>query len=226
MMLFVCSVAVTGFSAFAFGREYPAATFARQDPGDMIARLSQSPTEGPLALPLTWTGQKELLLACIQVLASLLMALQPSDVKNDVLQACDDVAGRVTRGTPTFAMGYLVQAQTADGLHDDAASNAAVTRGQAFAPWEGWQALRRVDLGMQRLNRLDPAARHALDQDLSFLMATGFGSAAIAQHYVANPDHRALIEAKIAALPNDALNRFLSDLKQAAKPVQPVAGNP
>ena len=105
------------------------------------------------------------------------------------------------------------------GLH-------AVTRGQAFAPSEGWQALRRVDLGLQRLDRLDPAARHALDQDLSFLMATGFGSAAIAQHYVANPDHRALIEAKIAALPNNALNRFISDLRQAAKPKQPVPGNP
>lgn len=226
MVLLVISAIVMGCSAFALGREYPAAIFARLDTGDMIARLSESPTIGPVALPLTWTGQKEVLVACIQVQASLLMALQSSDIKNNVLQICDDFADRATARTPTFAMGYLVKAQTADGLQDLAASNAALVKGQAFAPFEGWQALRRVDLGLRHPDRLDAAARRALEQDLSFLMATGFGSVSIAKLYVANPDHRALIEAQIGSLPTEAQNRFLSELKQAATLGQPAAGNP
>ena len=222
----VTSAVVTGCSLFALAHEYPAVIFSQLETGDMIVRLAEGPAFAPVALPMTWTGQKEVLEACIQLQASLLISLQPSDIKNNVLRGCDDFAKRATIWTPTFAMGFLVQAQTANKFDDDSASNAAFTRSRAFAPLEGWQALRRVDLGMQRQDRLDPAARNALDQDLSFLMGTGFGLAAIAQHYVANPDHRAWIEARIAALPNNALNRFLSDLRQAAKPMQPIPGNP
>jgi hypothetical protein len=222
----VISAIVIGCSAFVLVHEYSGAIFSQLETGDMITRLAEGPEIAPVAMPLTWTGQNEVLEACILLQASLQMALQPSDVKKNVLLGCNDFAQRATSWTPTIALGYLVQAQTAAELKEEAASNLALVRGQAFAPLEGWQALRRANLGLQRLNRLDPAARHALDQDLSFLMATSFGSAAIAQHYVANPDHRALIEAKIADLPNVAQNRFLSDLKLAAKLVQPVAGSP
>ena len=226
MVLLVISLLVIGCSAFGLGREYPAALFARLDSGDMIARLAEGPANAPVAMPLTWTGQKEVLEACVLLQASLLMALQPSDITNNVLRGCYDFAQRATSWTPTFAMGYLVRAQTAAGLKDDAASNLALVRSQAFAAFEGWQALRRVDLGIRRLDRIDSAARLALDQDLSFLLATDFGSVSIADLYVANPDHRPLIEARIAGLPNEAQNRFLSRLKQAARVAQPAAGNP
>ncbi len=222
----VISAIVMGCSAFVLVHEYPGVIFSQLKTGDMIARLAAGPVIAPVTMPLTWSGQNDVLEACILLQATLQMSLQPSDVKNNVLRACNDFGQHATARAPTVAIGYLVQAQTAAGLKDEAASNLALVRGQAFSPLEGWQALRRVDLGLQRLNLLDPAARHALDQDLTFLMATGFGSAAIARHYVTHPDHRALIEAKITDLPNAAQNRFLSDLKRAAKFVPPDAGKP
>ncbi|EEW24571.1 hypothetical protein Rsw2DRAFT_2517 [Rhodobacter ferrooxidans] len=233
-MLLILSLVVTAASAFGVRREYGGAIFAIAGAAPNVTALAQTAAERlPVPLPLTWSGQKALLATCVEMQVSLLLALQAGPARSGVHRACDALAQDSLQMSPTFGMAHLVAAQAASARGDAVARDAALVQGQAFAPTEGWQALRRIELGLSGrsdLGRsdlgapdlgppdLDPTAQAALARDLRFVLATDWGSLPVARLYAASVRRPPLIEAALRDLPGSAQAAFLDHLRRLAKP--------
>lgn len=184
-------------------REYPAAVFARDSSvlkldillQPNISLSGQASLPGIPTVPLSWRGQRDLMRGCNDVQIDPMFQFMPPDLQAIIHENCLNLSAQTLSRAPTFGLAHLVQANAHTALGDAGSRNRALTYAQRYAPLEGWQAIRRVQLGLDVLNTLDAAARQAVEADLTFMMMTHWGVQQIAPLFVAKPDSRAMIEA-------------------------------
>lgn len=205
-------------------REYPAAVFARDDIGLKLNILAQSdivPSGAAILpeipdVPMSWRGQRDLLRGCSDVQFDTTMQFMTAETKTAVHQNCLVLADRVLDRAPTVGLAYLVQAAAYDHSGSEQDRNRALTLAQRHAPFEGWQAIRRMRMALPVLDRLNGEARTALAADIAFLMMGNWGTDQIAPLFIATPDARAFIEDIAQRAEPGRQQQFLRVLRQYA----------
>lgn len=201
-LLLAAAILLCITSTLGLIREYPAAVFAR-DPTMLkldillqpdVSVTGQGTVPGIPTIPLSWRGQRDLLLGCNDVQTDPLFKFMAPEPQGVVHQNCLKIAEQILTRAPTFGLAHLVQATAHSGLGNAHDRDAALVVAQKTAPHEGWQAIRRVQLGLPSLTTLDPRAQGAVAADLHFMMMTDWGVRQIAPLFVTHPNARVLIE--------------------------------
>lgn len=133
--------------------------------------------------------------ACIAALMPQGWELHTSRARDGTLAHCREYAARATAGGDVA----LLQALVAFRRGEDAAILAGLAAAQAAAPYQGWQAERRlVLLTATRAEGLDGPDWQALAAtDIAALLHSQSGAELVARHYRQKPDMRALIAAAL-----------------------------
>jgi hypothetical protein len=182
--------------------------------GTEAARF-QALADGALQPGPSVVSKKLVLDECYTASKSLYGKVQPTARRGQMLESCRAIATEITASTPSFGYGWYVMALLAAEQHDRPGLNAALARAQATAPNEGWLGELRIGLAAEHLAELDPAVREGNDRDLTMLVLSVEGVAAVARLYVERPELREHITSLVEALDDDTQRRFLRAVRQA-----------
>lgn len=172
-----------------------------------IAERDQAPAN-------SYISKDEYFRSCLDVPSSLTGLLRPPSERVRLLEACRDEARAVEQVMPTYALPFLVEADTSAALGQP--FEAALDAARKLAPHVHWQVDRRVILLREQLDGLDEAQRAAFDGDLAELFGSAEGRRALAMHYLRWPDLRDRLTTLAEATPDDAQRDFLAKVKQQA----------
>ncbi|WP_223814153.1 hypothetical protein [Roseicitreum antarcticum] len=141
----------------------------------------------------------------------------PADTRASTHQNCLDVAQQVLDRAPTVGLAHLVQAVAFDGLGRAQERDRALAVSQAHASFEGWQAIRRIRVGLPALDTLSTDARAALSADIAFLMIERWGIEQIAPLFISLPDAREFIESVAQQAKPQSQRQLISALRRYAQ---------
>ena len=117
------------------------------------------------------------------------------------------------RWQPTRSLSHLVAAQAAQANGDLTARDTSLIKSQAFAPYEGWLAERRIALLVNQRQSETVKDSDQFKADLSTLLQTQSGAELLSKIYLRQPSIRTSL-ARVAQ--NESLEnqtRFLNQLK-------------
>jgi hypothetical protein len=152
-------------------------------------------------------------------LQSLEMRYLDEAVSPAILRNCDALAEQTAAAAPTNSFAWYVAALTAIELDDADRFNANLVRSRMTGSTEQWLADLRVALAETNLEKLDPDARAALDDDLRLMIASGVGLRRLAQRYIAHPEFRERLADVLETVSPGLQQRFLYNLDQAVDDV-------
>lgn len=163
-------------------------------------------------LPLSATGQIDLLSGCVFALESWKTRFQSEENIMQVAQNCATEAVRILGFNDKLSEAHYLLAYTAslEGDVDRAISHLADA--QQTAPRDQWLAVRRVNLSQVLLPGEPQIEGYDLQSDLGLLIASNRGLGTATRLYIKYPQLRELIVASTEELSDQDRVRFLNNL--------------
>ncbi len=156
---------------------------------------------------------------CLEAMTSVIARAQPRTIRGAASKTCLAISDGIVAQEPSNSLGWFVGAVAAGELSDVAGMTARLGEAQRTGPTEQWLAQMRVELAEQNYPALSTAVRDGNDRDLTLLVQSQDGVAAIARRFVQQPDFRSRITALVERLPALQQRRFVGYVQQAAEGV-------
>ncbi len=168
---------------------------------------------GLLPNPLSFAGQRQSLIDCMEMADGTYGQLQFPDAKREMSATCEAFAEQMMRSHPHFGFGALVLARMAAIDADWPRFNAMLRLSQTGASTEQWVSVERLKLYTVEQSHLEPQTLVSRKADIDLLLASPVGIKSIARLYIGNEDLRTLIADQAETLPEDVQARFLATLR-------------
>lgn len=169
------------------------------DPG--LSTLNLRPLLSRCALALTATKALEL-------------RFTPAETLEAMPAYCRETADAALAAFPADSQAYALKAIAAALEEDWPGMNDALVRSQLTGATESWIAQLRAPLALDHYDRLDAAAREALDADLLLLIVSIPGAPLVGERYIVDPAFRPRIEALVQTASPEVQRRFLSIVRR------------
>jgi hypothetical protein len=167
----------------------------------------------PVAMGLSVEATQASLADCVEMMTSLYVRMQPTDVRFGYAQLCREPAVRSTKEMPTFSFGWLVIAEADAQLANIPDFHRAVQMSYATAPYEGWLANARVSLVETNIEKVDEAVLGIERSDLRTLIGSDLEYRSLVPLYVDSEAFRRRLNPVLLEVPDDA-GRFLREVSR------------
>jgi len=199
-------IGFTAVSAVIFSAEFRA--FGQASPASL------APTSQPLTKPANYlfslSATRSTLSACDRKMSVPAVFLQPKSQLLETAANCAQTARLILKWMPTNGLAYLVAAQSADLLGEQANRDRLLGNSVRFARFEGWLAMRRFALIMNPQLPQTPDFSQTLRLDIATLLSTQSGAELLAGYYSRRPDIRALLAQIATRASASEQTRFLN----------------
>lgn len=159
---------------------------------DQVVRFEMA-AKGDLPNPLSYTGERQILLDCMEMADGLYARLQGKDALKAIAMTCAYAADRAMVSNPYYGFAALVRARMASIDEDWPRMNQMLRLSQIGAGSEQWVSVERLKLYTRYEERIENETLAARDADIALLLESPVGIKSIAKLYVENENLRTLI---------------------------------
>ncbi|MBC2775876.1 hypothetical protein H6M51_23755 [Rhizobium sp. AQ_MP] len=206
----VCAVLL---SLVVLVREFPVLGYGGQESLSTTVALAQD----RLAPAYSFYGHKRLMSACIWGMTGVWQAVAPGGERVAHAQTCLDHALSYASHTTIDSLTWVVAARASYVLGDQEALNKYLDYARRAGPNEQWVAALRVSLAEDAMSLLDAENGENHRSDLTLMVMSRSGIAAIAGRYWSDEDFRERITSVVEQMSNDDKRRFISSVRRVSQ---------
>lgn len=177
-----------------------------------VAAMASGMIEPALSL----RSQINFLYHCRVAMTSITGRVQPTPVREAIMDACRGGSRAIVRGSPGFSVAWYTGALVASFDGDRTVMNEWLSRSYATGPFEQWIAELRADLAEDHFAELNSELIEWHLADLRMLLANDPGRRFLAPRYLNFPGLRGRVDAILAQMDAVGAHRFLNIVERLA----------